>query len=87
MKILVRGQPEEQTGRWRHESDQVPVSQFKLFDSTEHSLQVALLIFQHQSGQSLKHQGHVEHQHCVTGSHVTGLDVHTPEIGFNPIIL
>lgn len=57
----------------------LPVSQFKLFDSAEHSLQVALLIFQHKSGQSLKHQGHVEHQNCVTGCHVTGLVGNTSE--------
>lgn len=55
------------------------MSQFQLFDSTEHSLQVALLIFKHKGGQSLKHQGHIKHQHCVIGRHVTGLDVGTSE--------
>lgn len=50
-----------------------PVSELQLFDSTQYCLQVALLVFQHQSGQPLKHQGHVEHQHRVAGRHVTGL--------------
>lgn len=51
----------------------LPVSQFKLFDGAKYRLQVALLIFQHKCGESLKHQRHVKHQHRVTGSHVTGL--------------
>lgn len=51
----------------------LPVSQLKLLDGAKYSLQVAFLIFQHERGKSLKHQGHVEHQHRVTGSHVTGL--------------
>lgn len=50
-----------------------PVSELQLFHSTQYCLQVAFLIFQHQSGQPLKHQGHVEHQHRVAGRHVTGL--------------
>lgn len=50
-----------------------PVSELQLFDSTQYCLQVAFLVFQHQSGQPLKHQGHVEHQHRVARRHVTGL--------------
>lgn len=49
------------------------MSELQLFDSTQYCLQVAFLVFQHQSGQPLKHQGHVEHQHRVAGCHVTGL--------------
>lgn len=49
------------------------MSQFELFDGAEHSLQVALLIFEHESGQSLQHQSHVEHQHRVAGRHMPGL--------------
>lgn len=65
----------------------VPMSQFKLFNSTEHSLQVALLVFQHQRGQSLEHQGHVEHQHRVTGCHVSSLHERTTEIIIPPSFL
>lgn len=50
-----------------------PVSELQLFDSTQYCLQVAFLVFQHQGGQPLKHQGNVEHQHRVAGRHVTGL--------------
>lgn len=50
-----------------------PVSELQLFDCTQYCLQVAFLVFQHQSGQPLQHQGHVEHQHRVAGRHVTGL--------------
>lgn len=51
----------------------VPVSELQLLHCIQHGLQVALLVLQHQSGKPLQHQGHVEHQHCVAGSHMTGL--------------
>lgn len=56
-----------------HVKVSAPVSELQLFDGAQYCLQVAFLVLQHQSGQPLKHQGHIKHQHRVAGRHVTGL--------------
>lgn len=57
----------------------VPVSQLQLLHRTQHSLQITLLILQHQRGQPLQHQRHIEHQNSVTGSHMPSLEIKETE--------
>ena len=51
----------------------LPVGQLQLFDRAEHGLQVALLVLEHQGGQPLQDQRHVEHQDGVARRHMAGL--------------
>ena len=50
-----------------------PVGQFQVMHGTEHSLEVALLVFEYRRGQLLLHKRHVVEEHGVAGRDVARL--------------